>query len=119
MGIAKWFASGLTVCGTGNTHRHLAAKTTRSQGIRVRIRGPTRKSTIIPWAFTNKKDDKVTISGHGVVSADGKTRTVTLTGTDSKGKKYTSTALYDKQWREPPDSACNSYALPLFPGGRA
>jgi len=59
------------------------------------------------------------ISGHGVVSADGKTRTVTLTGTDSKGKKYTSTALYDKQWREPPDSACNSYALPLFPGGRA
>jgi hypothetical protein len=48
-------------------------------------------------AFTNKKGDKVTISGHGVVSADGKTRTVTLTGTDSKGKKYTSTAVYDKQ----------------------
>jgi hypothetical protein len=48
-------------------------------------------------AFTNKKGDKVTISGRGVVSADGKTRTVTLTGTDSKGKKYTSTAVYDKQ----------------------
>jgi hypothetical protein len=48
-------------------------------------------------AFTNKKGDKVTISGHGVVSTDGKTRTVTLTGTDSKGKKYTSTAVYDKQ----------------------
>jgi len=48
-------------------------------------------------AFTNKKGDKVTISGHGVVSADGKTRTVTITGTDSKGKKYTSTAVYDKQ----------------------
>src|SRR6201984_569672 len=28
-------------------------------------------------AFTNKKGDKVTISGHGVVSADGTTRTVT------------------------------------------
>jgi hypothetical protein len=48
-------------------------------------------------AFTNKKGDKVTISGHGVVSADGKTRTVTLSGTDSNGKKYTSTAVYDKQ----------------------
>jgi hypothetical protein len=48
-------------------------------------------------AFTNKKGDKVTISGRGVVSADGKTRTVTITGTDSKGKKFTSTAVYDKQ----------------------
>ena len=48
-------------------------------------------------AFTNKKGDKVTISGRGVVSADGKTRTVTINGTDSKGKKYTTTAVYDKQ----------------------
>ena len=48
-------------------------------------------------AFTNKKDGKVTTRGQGVVSADGKSRTVTLSGTDSKGKKYTSTAVYDKQ----------------------
>src|SRR5262249_31791436 len=48
-------------------------------------------------AFTNKKGDKVTSSGQGVVSADGKTRTVTLNGTDAKGKKFTSTAVYDKQ----------------------
>ena len=48
-------------------------------------------------AFTSKKGDKVTISGRGVVSADGKTRTVTLHGTDSKGKKFTSTLVYDKQ----------------------
>ena len=48
-------------------------------------------------AFTNKKGDKITISGRGVVSADGKTRTVTITGTDSKGKKFTSTVVYDKQ----------------------
>src|ERR1700687_902743 len=34
--------------------------------------------------LTNKKGDKVTISGRGVVSADGKTRTVTIAGTDSK-----------------------------------
>ncbi len=48
-------------------------------------------------AVTNKKGDKVTISGRAVVSADGKTRTVTITGTDSKGNKFTSTAVYDKQ----------------------
>jgi hypothetical protein len=47
--------------------------------------------------ITNKKGDKVTMSGRGVVSADGKTRTVTINGTDSKGKKFTSTAVYDKQ----------------------
>jgi hypothetical protein len=48
-------------------------------------------------AFTNKKGGKVTITGRAVVSADGKTRTVTITGTDSTGKKFTSTAVYDKQ----------------------
>jgi len=48
-------------------------------------------------AFTNKKGDKTTISGRVLVSAEGKTRTVTTSGTDSKGKKFTSTAVYDKQ----------------------
>ena len=37
-------------------------------------------------AFTNKQGGKVTTSGQGIVSSDGKTRTVTLNGTDSKGK---------------------------------
>ncbi len=46
--------------------------------------------------FMNKKGDKVTINGRGVVSANGKS-TVTLTGTDSTGTKNTSTAVYDKQ----------------------
>src|SRR5260221_14227437 len=35
-------------------------------------------------AFTNKKDDKVTIIGRGVVSAAAKTGTVTIRGTHSK-----------------------------------
>jgi hypothetical protein len=48
-------------------------------------------------SFTNKKGDKVTISGRVVVSADGKTRTVTVNGTDSQGKKFSSTAVYEKQ----------------------
>jgi hypothetical protein len=47
--------------------------------------------------LTNKKDGKVTITGRIVVSADGKSRTVTVSGMDATGKKVTSTAVYDKQ----------------------
>jgi len=47
--------------------------------------------------FNVKKGGKVTTSGRVVVSADGKSRTVTTSGTDPKGKKFTSTAVYDKQ----------------------
>lgn len=47
--------------------------------------------------FTVKKGGKVTISGRVVVSADGKTRTVTSNGTDPQGKKFKSVAVYDKQ----------------------
>ena len=46
--------------------------------------------------LTNKKDGKVTVTGSVIVSADGKTRTVTITATDDKGAKVTSTAVYDK-----------------------
>jgi hypothetical protein len=49
------------------------------------------------WELTAKKGGKVTLSGKIVVSADGKSRTVTVSGTDAKGKKVTSTAVYDKQ----------------------
>ena len=48
-------------------------------------------------AFTNKNGTKIVNSGRVVVAADGKSRTVTQTGTDSKGKKFSSTAIYDKQ----------------------
>ena len=47
--------------------------------------------------FNVKKSGKTTISGRVVVSADGKNRTVTSSGTDSKGNKVSSTAVYDKQ----------------------
>jgi hypothetical protein len=47
--------------------------------------------------LTNKKGDKVLVTGRIVVSADGKTRTVTLSGTDAKGNKFKYTASYDKQ----------------------
>ena len=38
-------------------------------------------------ALTVKKGGKVTITGHIVVSADGKSRTVTTSGTDAKGAR--------------------------------
>ena len=45
----------------------------------------------------NKKEGKVTTEGKIVVSADGKTRTVTVNGTDASGKKVKYNAVYDKQ----------------------
>jgi hypothetical protein len=47
--------------------------------------------------FTGKKDGKTTLTGRVAVAADGKTRTVTSTATDSSGKRVTNTAVYDKQ----------------------
>src|SRR5215472_1328774 len=47
--------------------------------------------------FTVKKGDKVTTTGRIVVSPDGKSRTVTTSGTDAKGNKVSGTAVYDKQ----------------------
>jgi hypothetical protein len=47
--------------------------------------------------LTNKKGGKVTATGKIVISADGKSRTVTVSGTDPMGMKVESTAVYDKQ----------------------
>jgi len=47
--------------------------------------------------LTNKKDGKVTLSGRIEISADGKSRTVTVSGTDASGAKVSYSAVYDKQ----------------------
>lgn len=47
--------------------------------------------------LTGKKDGKETVTGKIVVSSDGKTRTVSTTGTDANGKKMKNTAVYDRQ----------------------
>jgi hypothetical protein len=44
-----------------------------------------------------KKGGKATVSAKVSVSADGKTLTVTQTGTDPQGKAVSSVAVYDKQ----------------------
>ena len=45
----------------------------------------------------NKKSGKVTTSQKNVVAADGKTRTVTTTGTDGEGRTVNNMAFYEKQ----------------------
>jgi len=47
--------------------------------------------------LTDKKNGKTTITGRVVVSADGKSRTVAVSGTDATGKKFHRTAVSDKQ----------------------
>jgi hypothetical protein len=47
--------------------------------------------------LTNKKGGKVTITGKIVISADGKSRTVTVSGMDAKGSKMEMVTVYDKQ----------------------
>jgi hypothetical protein len=47
--------------------------------------------------MTVKKDGKVTATGRVIVSADGKSRTVTTSRTDAEGKKIKNMVVYDKQ----------------------
>jgi hypothetical protein len=47
--------------------------------------------------ITRKRMGKVVQTGTNVVSADGKTRTVTMKGTNSKGEAVDTVSVYDKQ----------------------
>ena len=47
--------------------------------------------------LTVKKGGKTTSAGRITVSADGKSRTVSLSGSDATGKKVSSASVYDKQ----------------------
>jgi hypothetical protein len=49
------------------------------------------------YDITAKKGDKVMTTGKVVFSKDGKTRTVTTSGTNAKGQKYNNTVVYEKQ----------------------
>jgi hypothetical protein len=46
---------------------------------------------------TRTKDGKVVQTAKRAISADGKTMTITTTGTDEKGRKINNVALFDKQ----------------------
>ena len=47
--------------------------------------------------ITTMKDGKVVWTGKITVTADGKSRTVTMSGTDANGKKFKGKAVYDKE----------------------
>lgn len=47
--------------------------------------------------LTGRKAGKVTVTGRIVVSANGKTRTITTNTTDANGKRVKNVAVYDKQ----------------------
>ena len=46
---------------------------------------------------TVKKKGEITATGRIVVAADGKSRTVHMSGTNAEGRKFSSLAVYDKQ----------------------
>ncbi len=48
-------------------------------------------------ALTEKKDGKTIITGTQVISADGKTRTITVNEPGANGKRMNITYVYDKQ----------------------
>ena len=45
----------------------------------------------------SKKSGKVTITQRNVLSSDGKTRTVTTTGTDAQGQKVNNVAVFERK----------------------
>jgi hypothetical protein len=49
------------------------------------------------YDLTVKKAGKVTVTGKAVISADGKNRTISLSGMDSMGMKVEAVFVYDKQ----------------------
>ena len=59
--------------------------------------GAPRKIDDNNYENTWKKAGKVTITTKAVVSADGKTLTITQSGTDAQGKAVSSTVVYEKQ----------------------
>jgi hypothetical protein len=56
-----------------------------------------KKITDKKYSLSNKKAGKPVLTGNITFSPDLKTRTLTTNGTDDKGKKVHSVAVYDKQ----------------------
>jgi hypothetical protein len=48
------------------------------------------------FELVSKRGGKVTITQRSVISADGKTRTVTTTGTDGQGQKVNNVGVFEK-----------------------
>ncbi len=78
--------------------------TTQNDGKDATITGdPNRDTTAVTriddstYNAVNKKGGKVTTTSKTVFSKDGKTRTITTTGTNPQGQKVDNTTVWDKQ----------------------
>ncbi len=69
-------------------------------------------------AFTNKKGDKVIISGRGVVSADGKTRTVTSPEPIRRARSSPPQRCTTSSRGSDPMTPATTMPFHSFPGGR-
>lgn len=56
-----------------------------------------RKISNRKWALSARKGGKMIVTGSVLVSANGKSRTVSASVTNAQGKRVTSRAVYDKQ----------------------
>jgi len=55
------------------------------------------KSVGSDYEYITRVNGKVTTTSRGVVSADGKTRTLTTTGTNAQGQPVNTVSVYDRQ----------------------
>ena len=68
-----------------------------SRAIRLQTCVSYKKADDRTMDLTVKKAGRVIGTGRIAVAADGKSRTVTTSGMNAKGKKFKSVAVYDKQ----------------------
>jgi len=96
----KWVADGVDAQGKP-THAEFSGKFDGKdyplKGIPVEDTRAYKRIDDFTYEFVSKKAGKVTTTTHMVISRDGKTRTLTTTGTDGEGHKVNNTVVYEKQ----------------------
>ena len=96
----KWVADGVDAQGKP-THSEFSGrfdgKDFPIKGIPIEDTRAYKRIDDFTYEFVSKKAGKVTTTTHMVISRDGKTRTLTTTGTDAEGRKVNNTVVYEKQ----------------------
>ena len=96
----KWVADGVDAQGKP-THSEFSGKFDGKdfpiKGIPIEDTRAYKRIDDFTYEFVSKKASKVTTTTHMVISRDGKTRTLTTTGTDAEGRKVNNTVVYEKQ----------------------
>ncbi len=96
----KWVADGVDAQGKPTRSEFSGkfdGKDVPIKGIPIEDTRAYKRIDDFTYEFVSKKAGKVTTTTHMVISRDGKTRTLTTTGTDGEGRKVNNTAVYEKQ----------------------